>query len=433
MKKSYITAAVAVVVIGLAGVQQVRFQHQVEQQVEQLVRNMNTYDYTKEFIHANLLHQESGLFASSGTMVVTTKEDKQPSQFEIAYTVHHGPTALLTGARYEVDITNTLLEGDNEETLTSVFFQDKPITVRGSMRSDSTKGVFTIPEVNFTMDNNTFVSAPVVTNFEASRFNAYGNPDQYTLNGHLPSFLATNDFTTADITNVRFSAYNDFTKKGGRGGAETSLEALQIVQDNEQVLRIEDMTFDTELKIKRELVNTFHLAFETLEVLDYSFTNGQFDQTLKGIDGPAMLDIVDVAEQAQYEQWEESEMIEGFLNVLKAHADTLIAQNPTYKVDRLHAHLNGELFVQAEGALTLNASKLPDNFMRNILESKSDISSALQAANAVEVNVQAEFGEELAATIAHFNPELAAMLANFGEKLTFELKDGQPVLNGESL
>lgn len=433
MKKTHIAAAVAVVVIGLAGVQQVRFQKQVEQQVEQLVRNMNTYDYTKEFIHASLLHKESGLFSSSGMLLITTKEDQQPSQFEVAYTVNHGPASLLTGARYEVDITNPLLEGDNEETLTSVFFQGQPITLNGSMRNDSVNGVLTVPEVNFTMDNNTFVSAPVVTNFKASRFDEYGNPDKYSLDGHLPTFLATNDTATADITSVRFSAHNDFNKKGGQGSAEMSLEALQVVQDNQPVLRVENMSFDTQLEIKRELVNTANMSFDTLDVLGYSFTNAHFDQSLKGIDGPAMLEIVEVAEQAQYEQWEEADILEGFINVLKAHSDTLISQNPSYEVSRLNADLNGELFMQAEGKLTLNARKLPDNFLSNILESKSAISSALQAANAIEVIVQAEFGQEFTETINQFNPELAAMITNFGEKLTFELKDGQPILNGESL
>ena len=433
MKKSYIAAAVAVVVIGLAGVQQVRFQKQVDHQIEEAVRNINTYEYTSEIMHASLLEKESSVFASSGMLLITTKEGKQPSQFEVTYTVNHGPTSLLTGARYEVDITNTLFEGDNEETLTSLFFQGKPITLRGSMRSDSTEGVLTIPEVNFSMDNDTFVSAPLVTNFKASRFDQYGNPDQYTLDGHLPSFLATNDKATADLTNFHFSAYNDFNKKGGKGGAQTSLEGLHIAQNNEQLLHIENINFDTHLEVKSEFVTKFQLAFEKLEWFGYSFTNGQFDQTVKGIDGPAMLEVIEVAEQAQREQWEYADTLESIVNVLKGHADTLIAQSPSYEVNHLNADLNGALFVQAEGAVTLNASKLPDNFMTNILESNAPIGNALQAANAVEVNVQAAFGKELAATIAQFNPELAAMLVNFGESLTFELKDGQPILNGESL
>src|SRR5690554_2659993 len=89
MKKAYIAAAVAIAVVGFAGVQQVKYKAQVNAGVEQLTKQINTSVLLENKFQAKLHSQQSSYFSSTGVITVATTAADDLNELEIEYTVSH--------------------------------------------------------------------------------------------------------------------------------------------------------------------------------------------------------------------------------------------------------------------------------------------------------------------------------------------------------
>lgn len=436
MKKSYIAAAVAVVLVGLAGVHQVTYKAQVQAGVEQLANEITTSVLLENGFKATPHSQQSNFFTSTGAITVVTTGEDELNEVEVEYTVSHGPLSFLTGAGYKVNIVNTAFFGDTNKTITASLMNNQPITIQGSLRRNSISGTMEVPAINLNEGNFSIQVEPVITKFYASNFNSYGSADSYKITVHSPSYRISEDGLQLDILNSSLQVNSVLNESSAFSDVDFELEKVNgwfINNNNNKAdLLLSNMALSSRLKVKKELENTVAFNLESLSLGSDHYENAELSYEFSGIHGPIALEVMHLTRNANHKKWEDSELLDAIINLLFERAPELLSLNPEFNIHTLKANKNGELFLNANSSALLDSSKLPSNFAAS-LEQLNVFSTSTALLNALQLNVDAEFGPDFAESISRVNPLLGAVISSHNDSLSFSMKNGETTLNGSKL
>lgn len=434
MKKRYIVAAVAVAVVGLAGAQQFSYKKAVHTIVEQLIIGINTSAFNDNAIHAQVHSQQSTLFSSAGVLTMVTKEQNAPTEFELKYTVSHGPTAIFMGAHYKVNMVNNMFEGKRDETITTEIFNGQAIVTEGTLRPNSITGTLSLPAVYVADSGQIIHIEPVTSKYSASHFNQYGVPQRYQVSIEAPSFTLSGPKPNFNIVNSTLSVTNHFTQKSGFGNLHFTIEEANALyaSDISELSKwtLNRLVLNSDLSIDKELTNTTVFTLGNLNVNDAKITDTELSYSLNGIDGQTALKLMQLSDTARYEQWQTAEYENALNNLLLEREHHLLAFNPHFNIQHFRAYLNDEILVNASGTAELDTQQLPPNFMAAVLEG-NDQSLSLNFLEALLVEFDLELGDGALQLLEYINPMVAAVASNLERNIRFEMKHGEITLNGD--
>ncbi|MGB5855708.1 MAG: DUF945 family protein, partial [Oceanisphaera sp.] len=268
--KKIVVAIAAVATIGFIGINQVGYQGEVESGIENIVNQLNEARLFGEDFDAELTSLEGGIFSSSGIIAVKTGPEYRPTEFEVGYTVNHGVTTFLTGASYDVNIINSVMDGNDEITLTSVLFNGEPITVNGSLGGDSIKGILTVPTAEFSEGRNGLKTKAIVTEFYASDFDDNGSPYVYEVLTKIPFLTFTDRREAFELTGVSLALMSEFDGEKGSGTLSLEVHEASVTKESNsrenEHLELKDLAITMGIDLKDELTSDFALEFDEINI-----------------------------------------------------------------------------------------------------------------------------------------------------------------------
>ncbi|MFD1009148.1 DUF945 family protein [Oceanisphaera ostreae] len=304
--------------------------------------------------------------------MVKTGPEYRPTEFEVGYTVNHGVTTFLTGASYDVNIINSVMDGNDEMTLTSVLFNGEPITVNGSLGGDSIKGILTVPTAEFSEGRNGLKTKAIVTEFYASDFDDNGSPYVYEVLTKIPFLTFTDRREAFELTGVSLALMSEFDGEKGSGTLSLEVHEASVTKESNsrenEHLELKDLAITMGIDLKDELTSDFALEFDEINIDGQSLSDVEISYTLAGIDSKSIVDIINLGQKAAKEGWSEHRVQKSVEKVLMERADNLLTYNPRLEINRIKAKMNGDLLIDAEGIAKLDASKLPQGFLKSSFE-----------------------------------------------------------------
>lgn len=434
--KKIVVAIAAVATIGFIGINQVGYQGEVESGIENIVNQLNEARLFGEDFDAELTSLEGGIFSSSGIIAVKTGPEYRPTEFEVGYTVNHGVTTFLTGASYDVNIINSVMDGNDEVTLTSVLFNGEPITVNGSLDGDSIKGILTVPTAEFSEGRNGLKTKAIVTEFYASDFDDNGSPYVYEVLTKIPFLTFTDRREAFELTGVSLALMSEFDGEKGSGTLSLEVHEASVTKESNsrenEHLELKDLAITMGIDLKDELTSDFALEFDEINIDGQSLSDVEISYTLAGIDSKSIVDIINLGQKAAKEGWSEHRVQKSVEKVLMERADNLLTYNPRLEINRIKAKMNGDLLIDAEGIAKLDASKLPQGFLKSSFEYNRP-PNPQELIKAILVDFEAKLGDKASETAANINPMAAALMSGSGNKFTFKIENGETTMNGERL
>ncbi|WMC12101.1 DUF945 family protein [Oceanimonas pelagia] len=437
MKTKKIAAAVAAVVaVGAVAINQAGYREQVKNGVDNLVEQLNDARMFGEDLQAELVSHEEGVFSSSGVITVKADSGYRPTEFQLTYTVNHGLTTLLTGASYQAELINSIMDGNAQQTMTSVLLDGKPVVIEGSLGSDSIDGTLTVPAISFAESRGGLETRPMVAAFSASEFDNEGTPGIYEVQADVPFIKFRDRREGFELKDASLELTSEFDGKEGNGELSLAVNEAIVIQDgyrrNSGKTKLKDLAVAMNFDLEEEFSSEFSLAFGEFNANGESLSNVELSYTLAGIDGQSILELIKLSEQATREGWSERRLQQSVEHVFRARADDLLAYNPELEIKRMKADINGELLIDAEGIARLDASKLPQDFLKSSFEyNRAPNPQAL--INAIVVDFEARLGKNASNMASALNPMAAAILSESGDRFTFRIEDGETTLNGERI
>lgn len=435
MKKKYIAGAVGVALVGFAGFNQFSYAKNLKQVLDDLVYTINTSDFPEQEVSAELSTHQSGTFSSTGIMTLTAGPSRDPMTFELAYKIVHGPTTFLTGSDYHVEITNTQIGGQGDKTITSTLLNGKPVMLSGHMAPEKLTGELTVPIIALKEGDIELDSTPITAAFTLTDF-GNGGSAVYDISAHIPSLHFNSPDETLELTDGTLLIDSEYDIDTGKIKAALNIAGASVInkraqRDNEYI-GIKGLSLTTSTDIDEQLIHNVSLTFDQLEDNIQLLSDAEFSYTLAGIDGKAILDIVDISQYAAQEDWSEHRLQQAIEEIIMDRGDQLLAHNPSLEINRIKATLNDELLIDGKGLVKLYAARLPENFVRSVLDNPYSLNPQ-NVEKAIFADVEARLGQSAGAAIAMLDPSAAALLAESGETFSFKMKDGNVTLNGKQL
>ncbi|MDP5291994.1 DUF945 family protein [Oceanimonas sp. CHS3-5] len=437
MKTKKIAAAVAAVtVVGFVGINQAGYKGQVKAGVDNIIEQLNDARLFGEEINAELASHDGGVFSSNGVITVKAGSDYRPTEFRINYTVAHGLTTVLGGASYEAEIINSVMDGNDEKTLTSVLLNDQPVIINGSLGSDSIDGTLTVPAIEFSEGRGGLEAKPIIAEFYASNFNEYGSPGLYEVQASVPLIKFKDRREGFELTDGVLELTNEFDGEKGNGEFSLELNKLTVInegyrRDSERV-EVKDLAIAMDLDLQEEFSSNLSLQFDELNANGDSLSDVEVSYSLAGIDGASIVDVIKMTQKAAKEDWSEYRLQQSIEGALRERADSLLAYNPKLEINRIKAKMNGDLLIDAEGIAKLDSSKLPKDFLKSAFE-YNRAPNPQEFIKAILVDFEAELGKSASDMASTINPMAAAILSESGDKFTFKIEDGETTMNGERI
>ncbi|MBU2963871.1 DUF945 family protein [Amphritea sp. 2_MG-2023] len=428
MKKTYIAVAIAAAaVVGYAGVKQVSYQDHVKAGVENLVEQLNDTTILGEQFDVTIKSQQGGLMSSSGVILLNDSNTRRPTEFQVEYTVNHGLTSLLTGPSYTAKITNPVMKGNDEKTITRLVLDGQPIVVEGNMKSDSIDGEMIIPNIDFAERSSAMTVKPITVEFSADNFNDEGRPENFEMTADMPEFMLKERHSVIGFSGGKLFVNNSFDGEEGEGQA-----TIEIAEASIEGITIKSFGVDIASKVDDEFTTSLAVNLGSFEGEGQHLSDGELKYKISGLDGKAVVKILEVAQEGAKYGWSDREMKQAVEGVMNERADQLLAQNPQFELQSFQFKQNGAHIINASGVAKLDAEKLPEHYLQDGFKSRSGANpQALM--NAAFVDFSANIGKEAKDLVGRFNPMAAAMLEKNGDKFTFKLEKGQMTMNGDKI
>ncbi|RTE66575.1 DUF945 family protein [Amphritea opalescens] len=428
MKKTYIAVAIAAAaVVGYAGVQQVSYQDHVRAGVEKLVEQLNDTTILGEQFDVTIKSQQGGLMSSSGVILLNDSNTRRPTEFQVEYRVNHGLATLLAGPSYTAKITNPVMKGNDEKTITSLVLDGQPVVVEGYMKGDSIDGEMIIPNIDFAENSSAMTVKPITVEFSADSFDEEGRPENFELTANMPEFMLKERHSAIGLSGGKLFMNNSFDGEEGEGQA-----TIEIAEASIDGVSIKSFGVDIASKVDDEFTTSLAVNLGSLEGEGQSLSDGELKYKISGLDGKAVVKIIEVAQEGARHGWSDREMKHAVEGVLNERADQLLAQNPQFELQSFQFKQNGADIINASGVAKLDAEKLPEHYVQDGLKSRRGPDpQALM--NAAFVDFSASFGKEAKDLVGMFNPMVAAMLEANGDQFTFKLEKGQMTMNGDKI
>lgn len=434
--KKIAAAVAAVVAVGVVAINQTGYQGQVKTGVDNLVEQLNNTHMFGESLQAELTSHQGGVFSSSGVIAVKADSGYRPTEFKLNYTVNHGLTAFLTGATYDAELINSVMDGNDKKTITSVLLDGQSVVIEGSLGSDSIDGTLTVPAIKFSEGRGGLEAQPMMAEFYVGDFDDQGTPRVYEVLAGIPFIKFQDRREGFELKDGSLELSSEFDGKEGNGAMSLAVNNATITkegrrQHNEKI-ELKDLAVAMNFDLEEEFSSEFNLEFGEFTTNGESLSNVEVGYKLAGIDGQSIIDIIKLSEQATQEGWSERRIQQSVESIFRERADNLLAYNPELKIKRIKADMNGELLIDAEGMARLDASKLPRDLLKSSFE-YNRAPSPQKFMNAILVDFEAELGKNASNMASALNPMAAGILSESGDKFTFKIEDGETTLNGERI
>ena len=408
-------------------------QHTLNQQVEQeLAAATNSQRWSKQLgvpVTVEPREQNHGYLNSNGTLVVQSEFPDALVEIQVDYRIDHN---VISGIAYEFVMPELTVKGDETFSLNDELFQGQPIRFIGTADTQGSQGQMLIPAVNGTDDKGVVVTmsafpVDVITKgFEAGSL--FGD---YTTDALIPALDITHPNGKTHVENIRLAQAYQGSQSVVKGSVTIGVDKI----DNQgkglvSRFKLEKAALNMSSDLGDEASGSLELTLASASSMMGAVSDVSLKASTGGVDGAILKEVIQKAEQIDQSAAPDALMAD-LTSYLQEHVDALIAPSPYLQIEQMQFDLNGQRFVDASGKVTLQADRLPEKYFSGLIASQSEPDQQVLM-SAVDASLDTSFGPQAAMMIGPMHPMLMGLLQN-GQPLSFTLKNGQMMLNGQPL
>ena len=437
--KSAVVGGVVVVLAGAAAWGQMAIKDAVTAGIDQQLDPAYLAQYAGMPVDVEVLKREDGLFASTGTALMTMKENGLTLSMEMDYDVSHSLLAAVSGVPYQVAIRDIKADVEGDEiNINDEVWDGESIQMAGVMTdAESGNSVVTMPAINKVFDAGT---------------DGWGNPQQFEL--LVPTFDINLDMKDANKDSMNYTvatSVTDVVVKTADGEMtfntvdyQQSTERSKEKINSEGTFTIASVTTESanpmqnmEMKgisIKAQMDLSEQLNYESeFHIGEVSSPMGAandffLDSRIAGIDGEQVRELIAMLEQSN--GLDPQAKTESMMLYLQERADALLAPGPVLQV-KSGVKVNGENFYDVDGEANLKTDQLPADYFAQMLNPNGMADRQLLV-HSMAAELDAKLSPTVAMMASQLHPLIAEKAFN-GEDLKFVMKDGVVSLNDEPL
>lgn len=375
--------------------------------------------------------QKSGLFSSSGSVVYSSEIPEHDGSMEILidYKLDH---SVLSGVQYETTFKDIRVLGEMAFSATDDLFNGKQIRVVGEMEGKGATGQAMIPAMHIEEDGATILSAPAFPmDFSVQGFDVDPLIGSYTASFVLPTMDIHSPEGTVSLEGLNWSQGYEGDDKGLMGDFAMSIAKIANQSANPMMgFELNNLSLGMDTRIGADVLGTLELKLASVTSAMGAVSDLSLKTRTGGVDGGILKDFLMKANQLQMAGPSEAgtKELEQFLT---DNLDPLLAPSPYFEIEQLQFDMNGQRFVEASGKVALQSDKLPTDYFSSLFQQKMAPDETLMM-SAMSANLNSSFGPQAAMMIGPLHPMLMAVLQS-GEPISFQLENGQMMLNGQPL